>query len=216
MTQEIKRKITRQRLIDKGYELMNTHGYQAISIDKVIGEVNLTKGAFYYHFENKHQFVEAIIQERISKEIHSEFIEPINKHGNPKFILVDLFENKLVNNKNLNQSAGSSLSNFIIALSHEENDHELQEQLKEIYQEWKVALINLLYRGIEGGFFNRHFNTESVAEFIISSLEGTRTLRRIVSDDSLFYNYIEQFKNYVDTLKAENKTKQLTSYSLAG
>jgi len=215
MTQEIKRKITRQRLIDTGYDLMNIYGYQAISIDRVISEVNLTKGAFYYHFENKHQFVEAIIQERISKEIHSEVIEPINQHGNPKYILIDLFEAKLINNKNLDQSAGSPLSNFIIALRHEENEYELQEQLKEIHQEWKVALINLLYRGIEGGFFNRHFNTESVAEFIISSLEGTRTLRRISSDDSLFYNYIEQFKNYVDTLKAENETKELNTYSLA-
>ena len=97
MTQEIKRKLTRQKLIDKGYELINMYGYHAVSIDLVLKEVDLTKGAFYYHFENKHHFVQVIIQERIEKEIHSEFIEPINKRGNPIFILGDLFQDKLIN-----------------------------------------------------------------------------------------------------------------------
>ena len=49
MTQEIKRKLTRQVLIDKGYELINMYGYHAVSIDRIIDEVSLTKGAFYYH-----------------------------------------------------------------------------------------------------------------------------------------------------------------------
>ena len=41
------------------------YGYHATSVERILNEVNLTKGAFYYHFENKHHFVEAIIQERI-------------------------------------------------------------------------------------------------------------------------------------------------------
>ncbi len=104
MTQDIKRKLTRQLLIDKGYELINMYGYHAVSIDLIIKEVSLTKGAFYYHFENKHHFVSRIIQERIEKEIHSEFIEPINKRGNPVFILGDLLQEKLINDDSLEQN----------------------------------------------------------------------------------------------------------------
>lgn len=214
MTQEIKRKLTRQLLIDKGYELINMYGYHATSVDRIISEVNLTKGAFYYHFENKHHFVEAIIQERIEKEIHSEFIEPINMRGNPLFILSDLLQNKLINDKSLAPSLGSPLTNFIVELSHEPNDYDLQMQLKEILDQWKVALINLLYRGIEDGYLDRHINTESVAEFIINSLEGVRTLKRTTNDKSLFFNYIEQFKNYLDTIKISKEEKELKRYYL--
>ena len=46
MTQEIKRKLTRQVLIDKGYELINTYGYYAVSIDKIINEVILLREHF--------------------------------------------------------------------------------------------------------------------------------------------------------------------------
>ena len=113
MTQEIKRKLTRQVLIDKGYELINMYGYHAVSIDRIIDEVSLTKGAFYYHFDNKHHFIEAVIQERISKEIHSNFIEPLNERGNPIFILTDLLEDKLLKDKSLNQNSGSPLTNLL-------------------------------------------------------------------------------------------------------
>ena len=215
MTQEIKRKLTRQVLIDKGYELMNTYGFHAISIDNIINEVNLTKGAFYYHFENKHHFVEAIIQERIEKEIHSEFIEPISERGNPIFILSDLFEDKILKNK-LTQNIGSPLTNFIVQLSYEPNDYDLQGQLKAIFDQWKIALINLLYRGIEDGYLSRHINTEPVSEFIIGSLEGVRTLKRTTNDKALFFNYVEEFKNYIDTLKVVKENSETRHYQLVG
>ena len=203
----MKRKLTRQKLIDKGYELINMYGYHAISIDLIIKEVNLTKGAFYYHFDNKHHFIEAIIQERLEKEIHSEFIEPINKRGNPIFILSDLLQNKLINDNSLDQNLGSPITNMIVALSFEHNDYNLKSQLCEVIDKWKIAIISLLYRGIEDGYLDRHINTESVAEFIVSSLEGVRTLKRTTNNKSLFYNYLEQFKNYLDTLKAAKVEK---------
>jgi len=208
MTQEIKRKLTKQKLIDKGYELINMYGYHAVSIDLIINEVNLTKGAFYYHFENKHHFVQVIIKERIEKEIHSEFIEPVNKRGNPIFILSDLLQDKLINDDSLDQNLGSPITNMIVALSYERNDYNLKSQLHEVLNQWKVALINLLYRGIEDGYLDRHINSEPVAEFIINSLEGVRTLKRTTNNKSLFYNYMEQFKNYLDTLKPAKEDKR--------
>ncbi len=127
-----------------------------------------------------------------------------------------MFQDKLINDKSLAQNLGSPLTNFIVELSHEPNDYDLQIQLKEILSQWKVALINLLYRGIEDGYLNRHINTEPVAEFIINSLEGVRTLKRTTNDKSLFYNYIEQFKNYLETLKiSEEEKKEKNHYYLS-
>ena len=215
MTQEIKRKLTRQVLIDKGYELINMYGYHAVSIDRIIDEVSLTKGAFYYHFDNKHHFIEAVIQERISKEIHSNFIEPLNERGNPIFILTDLLEDKLLKDKSLNQNSGSPLTNFITELSHEANDYDLQLQLKEILDQWQIAMMNLLHRGIEDSYLDRHIDPESVAEFIIISIEGVRTIKKATNSSGIFYNYIQQLKNYLDTLKITEDKKETKRYYLA-
>jgi TetR/AcrR family transcriptional repressor of nem operon len=215
MTQEIKRKLTRQNIIDTGYELINMYGYHAVSIDRIIDEVGLTKGAFYYHFKNKHHFVSAIIQERISKEIHSKFIEPIKERGNPIFILTDLLEEKLLKDKSLNQNLGSSLTNLITDLSHEPNDYDLQLQLKEILDQWQIALINLLHRGIEDSYLDRHIDPSSVAEFIIVSIEGVRTIKKATNNNGIFYNYVQQLKNYLDTLKIKEEQKDIKKYYLA-
>jgi TetR/AcrR family transcriptional repressor of nem operon len=215
MTQEIKRKLTRQNIIDTGYELINMYGYHAVSIDRIIDEVGLTKGAFYYHFKNKHHFVSAIIQERISKEIHSKFIEPIKERGNPIFILTDLLEDKLLKDKSLNQNLGSSLTNLITDLSHEPNDYDLQLQLKEILDQWQIALINLLHRGIEDSYLDRHIDPSSVAEFIIVSIEGVRTIKKATNNNGIFYNYVQQLKNYLDTLKIKEEQKDIKKYYLA-
>ncbi|MDX5586360.1 MAG: TetR/AcrR family transcriptional regulator [Aureibaculum sp.] len=215
MTQEIKRKLTRQVLIDKGYELINTYGYHAVSIDNIINEVGLTKGAFYYHFDNKHHFVEAVIQERISKEIHSNFIEPLNERGNPIFILTDLLEEKLLKDKSLDQHVGSSLTNFITELSHEANEYDLQLKLKEILDQWQIAMMNLLHRGIEDSYLDRHIDPESVAEFIIVSIEGVRTIKKVTNNNGLFYNYIQQLKNYLETLKITKEEEETNKYYLA-
>ena len=215
MTQEIKRKLTRQVLIDKGYELINTYGYHAVSIDNIINEVGLTKGAFYYHFENKHHFVEAVIQERISKEIHSNFIEPLNERGNPIYILTDLLEEKLLKEKSLDQHLGSPLTNFITELSHEANDYDLQLHLKEILDQWQIAMMNLLHRGIEDSYLDRHIDPESVAEFIIISIEGVRTIKKATNNTGIFYNYIQQLKNYLATLKITEDQIDTNKYYLA-
>ena len=215
MTQELKRKLTRQTLIDQGYQLINTYGYHAISIDRIIEEVGLTKGAFYYHFDNKHHFVQAIIRERISREIHSNFMEPLNERGNPVFILSDLFHDKLLKDKSLDQNLGCPLINFINDLSHEPNDYDLQLQLKEILDEWQIALMNFLYRGIEGSYLNRHIDPESVAEFIISSIEGVRTIKKVTNNTGIFYNYVQQLKNYLETLKVPKEEQDANKYYLA-
>jgi len=215
MTQEIKRKLTRQNIIDTGYELINMYGYHAVSIDRIIDEVGLTKGAFYYHFKNKHHFVSAIIQERISKEIHSKFIEPIKERGNPIYILTDLLEDKLLKDKSLNQNLGSPITNLITDLSHEPNDYDLQLQLKEILDQWQIALINLLHRGIEDSHLDRHIDPSSVAEFIIVSIEGVRTIKKATNNNGIFYNYVQQLKNYLNTLKITEEEKEIKKYYLA-
>jgi hypothetical protein len=124
------------------------------------------------------------------------------------FILGDLLHEKLINDNSLGQNLGSPLTNMIVALSYEQNDYNLKNQLHDVLNQWKVALINLLYRGIEDGYLDRHINTEPVAEFIINSLEGVRTLKRTTNNKSLFYNYMEQFKNYLDTLKPAKEEKR--------
>src|SRR3979490_3057420 len=47
------RKQVRQRIVQSAVKLFNRHGYTAVSIDDVMADAGLTRGAFYSYFQSK-------------------------------------------------------------------------------------------------------------------------------------------------------------------
>ncbi|MBK8020587.1 MAG: TetR/AcrR family transcriptional regulator [Chloroflexi bacterium] len=60
---------TRQALIDAGVRLIGEKGYDGASIGDIAAAVNVTKGAVYYHFASKEEFVLEIIRQRTQANI---------------------------------------------------------------------------------------------------------------------------------------------------
>ena len=52
----------REALIRCGTELCTERGFQVTGIDEVLKRVGVPKGSFYYYFESKHRFGEAVIE----------------------------------------------------------------------------------------------------------------------------------------------------------
>ncbi len=53
---------TRERVLEAARVLFNRHGYDRVTIDKVMAEANLTRGGFYAHFSSKEElFADAMI-----------------------------------------------------------------------------------------------------------------------------------------------------------
>ena len=46
---------TRARIVEAARRLFNRHGYDAVSIDRLMAEAGLTRGGFYAHFANKEE-----------------------------------------------------------------------------------------------------------------------------------------------------------------
>jgi len=53
---------TRQRLLDAALTIINRQGFSATSVDQIIQEVGVTKGAFFHHFKTKHDLARALIE----------------------------------------------------------------------------------------------------------------------------------------------------------
>lgn len=53
---------TREALVRCGTELCTERGFQITGIDEVLKRVGVPKGSFYYYFESKHKFGQAVIE----------------------------------------------------------------------------------------------------------------------------------------------------------
>jgi AcrR family transcriptional regulator len=52
---------TRARIVESARKLFNRHGFEQVSIDRIMSEAGLTRGGFYHHFDSKDDlYAEAI------------------------------------------------------------------------------------------------------------------------------------------------------------
>ena len=62
-----KGKATRGRLLDAGRLLFGERGYEATSIDAILREAGVAKGALYHHFEDKQQLFDAVLDRTLAE-----------------------------------------------------------------------------------------------------------------------------------------------------
>ena len=84
------KKLSKEQWLDKALEIINREGFGTLKIDRLVRVIGVTKGSFYWHFENKKDFVVKLI-DRWDKTFTDNVIEHIKKfEGNPSECLLEL------------------------------------------------------------------------------------------------------------------------------
>jgi AcrR family transcriptional regulator len=52
---------TRELILSKSFQLFLSKGYKEISINNIIGECGISKGAFYHHFKSKEELYQEVL-----------------------------------------------------------------------------------------------------------------------------------------------------------
>jgi AcrR family transcriptional regulator len=56
------RTVRREAFLDAGQRLIQTKGYEAMSIQDVLDALDTSRGAFYHYFESKQELLEAVVE----------------------------------------------------------------------------------------------------------------------------------------------------------
>jgi AcrR family transcriptional regulator len=83
----------RQKLIDTAHGLFYEHGFHAIGLDRILGEVGVTKTTFYNHFESKDDLIIAVLKHHDARD-RATLMEQINAvpEGDPRAKLLAFFD----------------------------------------------------------------------------------------------------------------------------
>lgn len=199
MERNLKSRMTINRLCYKGLDVFAKKGYRASSLDDILKELNLSKGAFYHHFKSKEEYFIYIVQNLVSRKVFSLLIEPLNTKDNPVPVILDTIEAALQPNAKNEMAYGFLMSDFLSEFDNK-ND-EIGKYLQDIISLWEVNLISLLKKGKLDGYFARHVDCEGVATFIIASYLGMRTTMKGSNSKQTVYQYMQQLKSYFNSLK---------------
>lgn len=198
MNKNLQRMATMHRMQVKGLELFYKKGYYSTSIDDILKSIELSKGAFYHHFESKEDFFVSIIQNLMVQKIYGMLIEPLENKHDPFSAISECFENALLTAENNELDHGFVLGNFMAEFNG--RNPVIMKYLTDLYKVWEVNMINLLQKGKLNGHLDRHVDTEGVATYLLASFIGVRTLMVEGNSRHLRYNYMQQLRAYFHML----------------
>lgn len=192
---------TMHRIEVKGLELFYAKGYNNTSLDDILKELSLSKGAFYYHFDSKQDFFIQIIQNLLVRKVYSMLIEPIEGHDNPLELITNCFEEALETAVHNEMDYGFLLSNYINEFNG--RNAKIMGHLNEILRVWEVALVSAIQRGKFNGYIDRHVDSEGVAIYLMSSYIGIRTLMVETTPSARKYRFMAQLRQYFKALEVK-------------
>lgn len=195
---------TMQRIQITGLELFYAKGYYNTSVDDILKKLELSKGAFYYHFDSKEDFFVQIIQNLLARKVYSSLIEPIEGHENPLNLIMNCFDEAMETAVHNEMDFGCILSNFLTEFNGK--NEVIMHHLNEIVTVWEVNLISALQKGKFNGYLDRHADCEAVAIFLMSSYFGVRTLMTGSSPSAKKYRFMTQLRQYFKSIEAKPVT----------
>jgi AcrR family transcriptional regulator len=74
---------TRERLLQAASREIYRSGFQSASLDTILAVAGVTKGALYYHFDNKEALGHAVVEEIIAPDVHGKWVRPLQTGKNP-------------------------------------------------------------------------------------------------------------------------------------
>lgn len=188
--------ITRRRILDKAFQKIYQSGYQATSIDKILEELEVTKGAFYYHFSNKKEMGLAVIKELIYPRLYKSLIEPIEKSTDPKEDILEVFQDELENLNDNEWRFGCSTQNLVVEMGAIDGD--FNQLFQSIYKHWQTVIKDAFERGKQHGTVDPSTNATATASFIIVSYQGLRGVSKVQADLHIFDDYLAELEAYLE------------------
>jgi TetR/AcrR family transcriptional regulator, transcriptional repressor for nem operon len=189
---------TRLKILLKAFELTYRRGYQATSVDQILAELQVTKGAFFYHFKTKDEMGLAMIREVLAPGMYHGLIHPLLSDPVPTNAIFTMMQGLLLTDPFFEIKYGCPAVNLIEEMSP--INAEFKKELAKLTNQWKKTIEQCVVNGKEAGRIKDEINEKAVAMFIMSGYGGIRNLGKIYGKAS-YQLYLETLKSYLETLK---------------
>ncbi|HZY79546.1 MAG TPA: TetR/AcrR family transcriptional regulator [Cyclobacteriaceae bacterium] len=189
---------TRGLILKKAFDLTYAHGYQLTSIDDIIAQTHVTKGAFYYHFRNKDTMGIAMIKEVLYPGMQDALVKPLMAGRDPVAEIYDMMEALLLHNPFFNIKYGCPAINLIEEMASV--NRQFHKALLELVEEWQNAIAATIEKGKKTGRIDRHVSGKQVAIFISAGYGGTRNMGKLYGRPC-YLTYLKELKKYLNSLR---------------
>jgi TetR/AcrR family transcriptional repressor of nem operon len=193
---------TRQKIMDVALDTIMSHGYSATSIDKIIEQVGITKGAFFYHFKSKNDLAKALIDNYAEADLRilGDGMARAEKLSRDPLQQVLIFVGLLMEMmEGLEEPApGCLFATYISESALFEG--ETLDVISRNVRLWREALVAKFEQIAKAHPPRADVDIESLADLLTGVIEGAYILGRVNNDPKAFAEQLRHYRTYVELL----------------
>ena len=191
---------TRQRILEAAGAEIHRHGFRNASIDQILSETGLTKGALYHHFPTKADLGYAVVDEVIRSWALRQWVEPMERSNNPIDGLVQALHDLSPEEVETVCDCGCPLNNLAQEMSSV--DETFRQKLASVYRSFTERMADALLRGQGAGVVSPDVNCRQAAVFLAATLAGAAGAAKNARDPAVLAACRDGLVRYLESLRA--------------
>ncbi len=195
---------TRTTLLQAANREMHRHGFRAASIDSILRETGLTKGALYHHFRNKNALGYAVIDEVIGPYIIERWVSPLRGIDDPVTKIVEMLQGAAERLSPEDILLGCALNNLAQEMSP--IDPAFRIRINRVFDAWRHGFEAALRHGQEVGTVRAEVDAASAASFIIAAIEGCLGMAKNAQSPEMLSACAHTFRQFLLGLQPVSRT----------
>jgi TetR/AcrR family transcriptional regulator, transcriptional repressor for nem operon len=196
---------TRGRLLRAAFEEMHRSGFRNADLDAILARAGVTKGALYYHFDNKEALGYAVVDEVIASNLHQKWVQPLRNAKNPIDVLIRIVQSESLKREDVQR--GCPLLNLSQEMSG--LDEGFRRRTAKVYKAWHDAMAGALREGQKRRVVRSDINANETATFLIAAWEGYVVLGKNSQDPRTMQSGQRRVSDHIDSLRTPRGRRKL-------
>jgi len=189
-------------ILDAAEQLVLEHGFAATSLDMILTEVSLTKGAFFHHFRSKAELGRALL-ERFAERDRALLDGVLARSGRLArdplqrlFLVIGLLQEEAL--ALTEPHPGCLMASY--CYERQLFGDAVHAIIAETFVYWREQLGQLIHAAMAVRPPRREVSAADVADLLTSVSEGAFILSRATADPALLGRQLQQYRNYLELL----------------
>ena len=191
---------TRGRILAAAFAEMYQNGFQAASLDTIVSQAGVTKGALYHHFPDKAALGYAVVDEIISEPVLSAYLSPLDAADTDSLTaLIQVVRRRADDFESGGIELGCPLNNLAQEMSP--IDEEFRQRLAAVLDAWTDGFARVLERGQAEGDVRPEVDVRRVAAFMVAAIEGSFGTAKNARSPALLRANLDQLGDFLESLR---------------
>lgn len=194
--------LTKSKILDAAHGLVMGHGFSGTSIDMVLAQAGITKGAFFYHFKDKADLARTLA-ERYANQDAAHLQRNLNRAEalsrdplQQVLIFIGLFQEEVA--ELTDSSAGCLIASYVYQF--EELDQEIHRISAQALLNWREKLGGKFTEVIANYPPRLTVQAWELADGMVSAFEGGFVMMRTLQEPTQLKQQLAHYRNYIELL----------------